>query len=115
MKIIGEKLWPIVKGIIMTSIENNQSIIIEGCYILPRFVKDFEKPYSENIISVFLGFSANYIHENFESKIVKYRNAIEARLYPEERTIRHLIEEHDRFRKSCMEQGVPYFEINPKL
>ncbi|WP_242069410.1 CynX/NimT family MFS transporter [Paenibacillus dendritiformis] len=60
-EVIGEKLWPIIKGMIMTSIENNQNMIIEGCYILPRFIKDFEKPYSENIISVFLGFSTNIL------------------------------------------------------
>ncbi|MFB6474947.1 hypothetical protein ABER99_06270 [Paenibacillus glucanolyticus] len=33
---IGEKLWPILKGIIMTNIENNQNLIIEGCYVLPH-------------------------------------------------------------------------------
>jgi putative acetyltransferase len=31
-KIITERLWPIIKGFIMTNIENNQNIIIEGCY-----------------------------------------------------------------------------------
>lgn len=109
---IGEKLWPIIKGMIMTSIENNQNMIIEGCYILPRFIKDFEKPYSENIISVFLGFSTNYIKQNFDSNIVKHRSAIETRLYPEERTISRFIDEHDHFRRSCKEYGVPYFEID---
>lgn len=36
IELIGDKLWPIIKGIIMTNIENNQSLIIEGCYILPH-------------------------------------------------------------------------------
>lgn len=60
----------------------------------------------------FLGFSTNYIKENFASNIVKHRSAIEARLYPEERTINELIDEHDHFRRSCLEHGVHYFEIN---
>ncbi len=38
---IGEKLWPILKGIIMTAIENKQDLIIEGAYIFPEFLKKF--------------------------------------------------------------------------
>jgi ABC-type sugar transport system ATPase subunit len=112
LEVIGEKLWPIIKGIIMTNIENNQSIIIEGCYLLPHYINDFKKTYSEKIISVFLGFSANYIKENFTSNIVKHRNAIETRNYPEERTITECINEHDEFKTKCAEHGVEYFEID---
>ena len=81
---IGEHLWPILKGIIMTSIENKQNLIIEGCYILPHHLQDFKPPYSQHIMSVFLGFSTTYIRQNFQSNIVQHRNAIEARMYPEE-------------------------------
>lgn len=109
---IGEKLWPIIKGIIMTNIENNQNIIIEGCYILPHYIKDFEPIYSEKIISVFLGFSQIYIEKNFTSNIVKYRNAIEDRGYPEEVIITDYINEQDAFRRICLEYGVDYFEID---
>ena len=96
----------------MTAIENNQNIIIEGCYILPHFVKDFEKAYSDQIISVFLGFSTKYIKENFTSGIIKHRNAIETRNYPEEGSIAQYIKMHDESRKKCIENGVEYFEIN---
>jgi putative acetyltransferase len=111
-ELIGEKLWPIIKGIIMTNIENNQNIIIEGCYILPHYIKDFEVTYSEKIISVFLGFSQNYIEENFISNIVKHRKAIEDRGYPEEGIITDYINEHDAFRRKCLDNGVDYFEIH---
>ncbi len=111
-EVIGEKLWPIINGIIMTNIENQQNIIIEGCYILPHYIMGFEKAYSDQIISVFLGFSTNYINENFTSDIVKHRNAIENRNSPEDRTINQIIKEHDEFRKKCAENGVDYFEIN---
>lgn len=110
-ELIGEKLWPIIKGIIMTNIENKQNIIIEGCYILPHFVKDFDKFYLEEIISVFLGFSAKYIEKNFKSNIIKHRNAIENRIYPEDRSLIQCINGHDEFRKKCIENGVDYFEI----
>jgi 2-phosphoglycerate kinase len=108
---IGDKLWPILKGIIMTNIENDQHIIIEGCYIFPHYLKDFDINYSAKIIPVFLGFSKNYIQENFESKIVKYRNVVELRR-PEERTINELIMEHKEFKDKCLKAGVRYFEIN---
>lgn len=110
-EVIGENLWPILKGIIMTNIENEQHIIIEGCYILPHYLKDFDVNYSEKIISVFLGFSTKYIQENFEARIVRYRNVVELRSCPEERTIKELITEHKEFKEHCLQSGVRYFEI----
>lgn len=116
-EVIGDKLWPIIKGIIMTNIENNQSLIIEGCYILPHYLKQFEKLYSNKIVSVFLGFSTRYIQENYESKILKYRSVIEERgeLRTEdisENTIREYMEENNKFRMECLEAGEKFFEIN---
>jgi len=111
-EVIGEKLWPIIKGIIMTNIENDQNIIIEGCYLLPNFVKDFEREYLDEIISVFIGFSTNYIKENFTSNIIKHRSAIETRDYEEDRPITQFINEHDELRKECIENGVEYFQID---
>ncbi|CAM4480546.1 cytidylate kinase family protein [Paenibacillus tarimensis] len=108
---IGEKLWPILKGIIQTNIENNQHLIIEGCFILPHHIQDFEPAYANKIIPVFLGFSANYIKENFHASIVKHRNVIESRISPEERTIAMVLGEHDAFREECWSLAVPYFEI----
>ncbi|WP_223701782.1 zeta toxin family protein [Sutcliffiella deserti] len=113
-ELIGEKLWPITREMIKTSIENNQNLIIEGCYILPHHVKQFEKSYAEKIITVNLVFSTLYIKENFESKIIKLRNAIEDRgeLEPSTYNIAETINEHNEFRKRCIEAGVKYFEID---
>ncbi|AOV08007.1 2-phosphoglycerate kinase [Sporosarcina ureilytica] len=107
---IGDKLWPILKGIIMTNIENGQHII-EGCYILPHYLKDLDVNYSEKIIPIFMGFSTNYNQQNFESKIKKYRNIIEFRKCLEERSIDELIKEHHEFKEQCLQSGVKYFEI----
>ncbi|MFD1677475.1 2-phosphoglycerate kinase [Alicyclobacillus fodiniaquatilis] len=109
-ELIAEKLWPIIKGIIMTNIENGQHIIIEGCYLLPQHIEDFEKAYSEHIISIFLGFSTHYIKENYISNIVKHRNVIETRGSAEE-TITECINEHEAFKRTCLAYGVDYFEI----
>ena len=111
-EVIGEKLWPIIKGIIMTNIENNQNIIIEGCYLLSNLINDFEREYLDKIISVFIVFSTNYIKENFTSNIIKHRSAIETRNSKEDRPITKFINEHDELRKKCIENGVEHFEIN---
>jgi putative acetyltransferase len=34
-ELIAEELWLIAKGIIMTVIENQQNLIIEGSYLFP--------------------------------------------------------------------------------
>ena len=40
---LTDYLWGIVKEIIKTNIENNQNIIIEGCYIPFNWKNDFEE------------------------------------------------------------------------
>lgn len=111
-ELIAEKLWPIIKGIIMTCIENNQNIIIEGCYLMPHFINDFEDSYIDSIISVFLGFSSNYITKNFKSGILRNRCIIEKRKYEEDRPVNQFLDEHDKFRSKCINGDVNYFEIN---
>lgn len=110
--IIGEKLWPIVKGIVMTNIENRQNIIIEGCYLLPHLVKDFEQDYLEQITTIFIVFSEKYIRENFLSNIKNYRNIIETRGYSEDRSIAQFINQHSRLREQCKINGFEYVEID---
>ena len=48
-KELTDYLWPIIREIIKTVIENNQNIIIEGCYIPFDWSKSFEKSYIEHI------------------------------------------------------------------
>ena len=42
-------LWPIVREMIKTAIENDQNLIVEGCYIPPHWQEDFETEYLEKI------------------------------------------------------------------
>jgi len=107
---IAKKIWPIVKEMVMTAIENDQNMIVEGCYLFPDMVKEFEGAYLNKIISVFLGFSSQYIKDNFESSIIKHAGSIESR-GPEERPISQFVSEHDDFRRRCIDSQVNYFEI----
>jgi len=110
-EVIAEKIWPITKAMIMTAIENKSNLIIEGCYLMPELVKDFDEEYLEKITTVFLGFSTDYINNNFETGIIKHRSAIELREYDEERPISQFIEEHNDFLKRCIVNDVRHFEI----
>ena len=65
---------------IKTAIENNQNLIVEGCYIPFDWQKDFESEYLDKIKYYCLILSQNYIKNHFDD-IKKHANAIENRLY----------------------------------
>lgn len=62
---LTEYLWPIVREMIKTAIENGQNLIIEGCYIPFDWKKDFSVDYLENIRFFCLVMSENYIRTHF--------------------------------------------------
>ena len=72
-------LWPVVREMIKTAIENKQNLIVEGCYIPFDYAKDFEPEYLENIKYYCLVMSEKYIRNHF-CDVKKYANAIEDRL-----------------------------------
>lgn len=72
-------LWPIVREMIKTAIENNQNLIVEGCYIPANWAKDFEAEYLAHIKHSCLIMTENYIRNHFED-IKHYANVIETRL-----------------------------------
>ncbi|MEE0807742.1 MAG: adenylate kinase [Acutalibacteraceae bacterium] len=77
---LTEFLWPIVREMIKTAIENKQNLIVEGCYIPFNYKDDFEKEYLDNIKYYCLVMSEDYIKNHFED-IKKYANVIENRIY----------------------------------
>ena len=72
-------LWPIVREMVKTAIENKQNLIVEGCYIPFGWADDFDKEYLENIRYYCLVMSENYIMNHFDD-IKVYANVIESRL-----------------------------------
>ncbi len=73
-------LWPIVREMIKTAIENEQNLIVEGCYIPFDWKKDFPEEYVDKIKYICLVMSENYIRNHFDD-IKRYSNIIESRLY----------------------------------
>ena len=72
-------LWPIVREMIKTAIENGQNMIVEGCYIPFDWEKCFEREYLKNIRYYCLVMSEDYIKKNFDD-IKKYANVVEKRI-----------------------------------
>ena len=100
-------LWPIVCEMIKTVIENNQNIIIEGCYFPHDWKNYFESDYLEDIKAVFLVFSKEYIEKHFED-IKKYGSVIEERGDDEDCTKEVLIRDNELCLEMCKQYGCEY-------
>lgn len=72
-------LWPIVREIVKTAVENGQNLIVEGCYIPPNYDADFSPEYLSHIRAYCLVMTPNYIREHFDD-IRAFANVIEKRL-----------------------------------
>ena len=83
-------LWPIVREMVKTAIENKQNLIVEGCYIPFDWQKDFDSEYLEIIKYYCLVMSEEYIRNHF-ADIKKYANVIENRLDDEWCTVESVL------------------------
>lgn len=104
-------LWPVVREIIKTAIENRQNLIVEGCYIPFDWAKDFNENYLEQIRYYCLVMSADYIKTHF-ADIKKYANVVEKRLSDEWCTMEKVLEENARFLKLARKHRVNYILID---
>ena len=75
---LTEYLWPILREMIKTAVENRQNLIVEGCYIPFDWQKDFAPEYLEHIRYYCLVMSEAYIRNHF-ADIRQYASVIEAR------------------------------------
>ncbi len=53
-------LWPILREIIKTAIENRQNLILEGCYVPFDWRKEFTADYLRDIHDLWLVMSSDY-------------------------------------------------------
>ena len=73
-------LWPIVREMIKTAIENRQNLIVEGCYIPFDWRINFEEQYLKSIRFVCLAMTDRFIDAHIE-EIRNHVSDIETRLY----------------------------------
>lgn len=77
---LTDYLWPIVREMIKTAIENGQNLIVEGCYIPPDWRKDFDETYLSSIRFICLAMTDAYIDAHFE-EIRGHASDIETRMF----------------------------------
>lgn len=75
---LTDYLWNIVKEMVKTAIENNQNLIVEGCYIPFDWEKDFDAEYLNEIKFYCLVMTREYIENHFDD-IRKFASTIENR------------------------------------
>ena len=112
-KDLTEYLWPIVREMIKTAIENKQNLIVEGCYIPFDWQKDFGSEYLENINFFCLVMSEEYIR-NYFTDIKKYANAIENRLDDEWFTMESVLADNAEMLAFAQKYNVNYILIEDK-
>ncbi|MEE0264062.1 MAG: adenylate kinase [Acutalibacteraceae bacterium] len=106
-------LWPVVREMIKTAIENNQNLIVEGCYIPFDWANDFEKEYLDNIKYYCLVMSEKYIRNNFKD-IKEHARVIENRLDDEWCTVENVLKDNAEMLASVQKHRVNYILIDDK-
>lgn len=103
-------LWPIVREMIKTAIENKQNLIVEGCYIPFDWQKDFDNEYLENIKYYCLIMSEAYIRNHF-TDIRKYANVIENRFADDGCTMERILKNNAEMLDHARKHSVNYLLI----
>ncbi len=103
-------LWPIVREIVKTAIENAQNLVIEGCYIPFDWEKDFTEEYLAEIQYYCLVMTEEYIKRHF-SDIKKFANVIEDRGDDEGCILESVIEDNKENLYMCKKYGCRYILI----
>ncbi len=103
-------LWPIVREMIKTAIENKQNLIVEGCYIPFDWAKDFEKEYLNSIKYYCLVMSEDYIRNHY-ADIKSYASIIESRL-DDDCTLESVIEDNRQVLELAIAHEINYILID---
>lgn len=105
-------LWPIVREMVKTAIENKQNLIVEGCYIPFDWADDFDKEYLENIRYYCLVMGENYIVNHFDD-IKAYANIIESRL-DDDCTLESVLKDNAEILSLVQKHNLNYILIDDK-
>ena len=106
-------LWPIVREMIKTAVENGQNLIVEGCYVPFDWSADFAPEYLAQIRYCCLIMSENYIRAHFDD-IRRYANVIESRLDDEWCTLESVLAENAEYLKLARQHQVNYILIDER-
>lgn len=110
-KALTDYLWPIVREIIKTAVENKQNLVVEGCYIPFDWADDFEKEYLDSIRFFCLIMSDKYIENHFDD-IARFAGVIENRGSDEDFTQEMILQDNASMMEQCVRYGAEYIFID---
>ncbi|MBD5161490.1 MAG: ATP-binding protein [Oscillibacter sp.] len=108
---LTDYLWPIVREMVKTAVENRQNLIVEGCYIPFDWTKGFEEEYLRHIRYRCLVMSEAYIRGHFDD-IRKYASTIEERLDDSCCTMETVLRDNAETLKQCRLHHADYILID---
>ena len=108
---LTEYLWPIVREMVKTAVENEQDLIVEGCYIPFDWRQDFDEQYLTQIRFVCLAMTAKYIENHFD-EIISHESEVEARLVEADCTIAGLTADNKKYVDGFQKAGERVVIIN---
>ena len=97
-------MWPIVREMIKTAIENEQHLVIEGCYLPFDWRKDFDEEYLPHIRFVCLVMTEGYLRSHI-SDVHQYASVVENREEEPELDLKELIRDNAVNLAKCREHG----------
>ena len=102
-----EVLWPVIREMIKTAVENDQNMIVEGSYLPYTWEEDFEEDYLKDIRGIYLVMSQEYIENHFED-IRKFACVIEDRLDDSYCTKEWILEINKECYEGCLTYDCAY-------
>ena len=94
---LTDYLWPVIREMAKTAIENKQNMIIEGCYIPFDWQKDFDEEYLRNIRYICL---------------CSFASCIENRLDDDYCTLQNIRNDNRMFLNGCIQNHLDYTLID---
>lgn len=110
---LTDYMWPVLREMIKTAIENRQNLVVEGCDIPFGWACDFEKEYLEHIKYYCLIMSEAYIRNHF-ADIKNYAGAIENRLDDDGCTMESVLKDNAQFLERAQKYNVNYILLEDK-
>lgn len=104
-------LWPVVREIIKTAIENKQNLIVEGCYIPFDWEQEFAPEYRAHIQYRCLVMSEAYIRAHYQD-IKEYASVIEHRTDDSDCTLEALLRDNVKTLEACRKYDVEHILID---
>ena len=108
---LTDYLWPIVSEIIKTVIENQQNLVVEGCYVPYNWRDSFDEQYLSSIRFICLAMTDDYIDDHF-AEIKEHSSDIESRLDDDICTIASLKNDNKNYINGFRAAGEQVFTIN---